>query len=107
MQQEATTLGNEAKLRNSENYREIVKTLVPIAQQLAAVYPKTGITASNVRLVAINRRIINENTPLNFLSSVMKQAGLITRGETRPSSIPSTKGRRQLVYYTDTPYAQA
>lgn len=104
MQQTATELGNTAKRKNTSNYSNIVKALVPIAQQLAAVYPKTGITVTNVRRVALNRNIITETTPLNFLSSVMKQAGLSTKGETRPSDIPATKGRRQLVYYSASPY---
>lgn len=107
MQQEAITLGNEAKQTNTENYSEIVKALVPVAQKLAAVRGSMGITASNVRRAALSRNIITESTPLNFLSSVMKQAGLITKGETRPSDIPATKGRRQLVYYPDTPYTLA
>ena len=45
-------------------------------------------------------------TPTHWLSSVMKQAGLYTYGNTRPSTIESTKGRRQLVWYAGAdPYA--
>jgi hypothetical protein len=102
---DAIKLGNAAKKKNAENYREIVKALVPIAQRLAGIFSEEGITASTVRRHALRLNIINEKTPLHFLSSVMKQAGLRTSGVTRPSSIPATKGRRQLVYYADSPYA--
>jgi hypothetical protein len=102
---DAVQLGNAAKQKNAATYREIVKALVPIAQRLAGIFGEEGITASTVRRHALRLNIINENTPLHFLSSVMKQAGLKTSGVTRPSTIAATKGRRQLVYYADSPYA--
>lgn len=102
---DAVQLGIAAKKKNSETYREIVKALVPIAQKLAGIFGEEGITASTVRRHALRLNIINETTPLHFLSSVMKQAGLRTSGVTRASTIPATKGRRQLVYYADSPYA--
>lgn len=102
----AQELGVKAKKRNSETYSAIIRALVPIARRLGNIYGNEGITVSSVRHHGLRLNIITENTPLHFLSSVMKQAGLITKGETRPSTIPSTKGRRQMVYYAGTsPYA--
>lgn len=98
---DAIVLGKLAKKRNAESYSNIVKALVPIAQRLAGIYGEEGITVSNVRHHGLRLGIITETTPLHFLSSVMKQAKLVTYGNTRPSNIPSTKGRRQMVYHAD------
>lgn len=88
-----------AKMKNEENYSEIIRALVPIANRVAGIYGDEGITASTVRYHGLRLGIIGMNTPTHFLSSVMKQAKLYTNGTTRPSTTPSTKGRRQLVYY--------
>lgn len=90
----------------TQNHKELVAALVPHAKRLAEIFGEDGITASNVRRAGIRLNIISETTPTHWLSSVMKQAGLTTYGGTRPSTIPSTKGRRQLVYYAGAdPYA--
>jgi len=98
---DARIMGTEAKKKNAENYSEIIKALVPIANRVAGIYGDEGITASTVRYHGLRLGIIHPDTPTHFLSSVMKQAKLVTDGTTRPSTSPSTKGRRQLVYYPD------
>jgi hypothetical protein len=95
----ATGLGTIAKKKNAENYSEIIKALVPLAIRLAGIFGDQGITASTIRRHGVNVGIIKETTPLHFLSSVMKQANLVTNGATRASTNPASKGRRQLIYF--------
>lgn len=86
--------------------RDLIKALVPQAKKLAEIFGEEGITASTVRRAGIRLGLITDKTPTHWLSSVMKQAGLYTYGNTRPSTIESTKGRRQLVWYAGAdPYA--
>jgi hypothetical protein len=96
----------EGAVPNKDRNRDLVKALVPVAQRLGSIFAADGITASNVRRRAISLGLITETTPTHFLSTVMRLSGLESNGETRVSTIPSAKGRRQLVYYpAETPYS--
>lgn len=79
----------------------LITALVPIARRLARAWPDRGVTVSDIRFLAEQEGILTgEEHPhqLSALSSVPAAAGLTATERTRKSKIPSTRGRRQVVW---------
>lgn len=87
----------EKTSRRGQN-RDLIKKLVPIAQDLARRFGKEGVTVTEIEAVAQYRKLIPAGTKLDFLGSVPRMAGLVNSGRMRRSAIRRKHGNLQYVW---------
>ncbi len=90
-----------------------LRTLVPIAQELAAKAGPHGVTVSDVRIAAQNRGLATgkeSRTRGSYLGQLMRMAGLKKTRERRTSLVKDAHHNSNIVYvlpeYAPTEYAR-
>jgi hypothetical protein len=97
-------VGLAALAQTSAKNAAMLERLVPVAQELASEHRADGITVADVRKEAVGRGILTgyeEKSELCYLGSLMKQAGLHSRGTTRRSTLTAGHGKIQVVWFLD------
>src|SRR5689334_20969802 len=85
----AMDLGMEALKRISAHNEDMIRLLVPLAQELAQQAKsrgRDGITTTDLRIAAVERGILTgqeKGKTLSYLGSVMRRAGLVNTGTVR------------------------
>lgn len=78
-----------------------IELLKPIAQELARKARHHGVTVADVRLIAIQRGLLNGNESgreLSYLGAVMRAASLSATDRTRRSHIEKSHGNRHTIW---------
>lgn len=100
----ALDTGMEALARTVPKNEDMIARLVPIAQELAWKFGTDGITTTDLRLEASDRRILTgleRGKDLSYLGAVMKRAGLVNSGNYRRSTLKVTHGIPQAVWHNE------
>ena len=83
------------------DHARLVSQLVPLAQFLAQLRGEDGVTVSDLRREAVQRRILpaeSKGREFAFLGAVMKRAGLVRTGAFRRSDVDQSHGNLQRVW---------
>lgn len=78
-----------------------IELLKPIVRELARKAGDDGVTISDIRLTAVQRRLLSETAKgreLSFLGALCRAAGLVVTDRTRRSMVDKSHGNRHTVW---------
>ncbi len=97
----STERGLAARDEAAAKHTRDIERLVPIARELAAKAGASGVTVSDLRIVAVQRSVLTgEETgrQLSYLGKVMEAAGLERTGRYRRSDVLRSHGNLAVVW---------